>query len=60
MGFFTTSETKTLGMFQEKEHGHWFEYRLTENEWGGKETVKFILITIEDAPGYSTFWWVLS
>jgi len=26
----------------------------------GKETVKFILITIEDAPGYSTFWWVLS
>lgn len=26
----------------------------------GKETIKFILITIEDAPGYSTFWWVLS
>lgn len=26
----------------------------------GKETVKFLLITIEDAPGYSSFWWVLS
>lgn len=33
MGYFTTPGVKTLGMFQEKEHGHWFEYRLTTNEW---------------------------
>lgn len=36
MGYFTKSEP-ILGVFQEKEHGHWFEYRLTEDEWALKQ-----------------------
>ena len=37
MGYFTSPGPKTIGMFREKEHGNWFEYRLTEDEWALKQ-----------------------
>lgn len=34
MSYFNYGETpKTIGAFKEKEHGHWFEYRETSDEW---------------------------
>jgi len=33
MGYFTSPGPKPIGAFQEKEHGHWFEYRPTSDEW---------------------------
>lgn len=28
--------TQNVGEFQERDHGHWFTYRLTTNEWALK------------------------
>jgi len=39
MGYFNqTGATKNiLGVFQEKQHGNWFQYRLTNDEWALKQ-----------------------
>lgn len=38
MSYFNYGETpKTIGAFEEKEHGHWFEYRETSDEWALKQ-----------------------
>ena len=39
MGYFTA--LGATGVFQEKEHGHWFEYRPTKNEWALEQGLNF-------------------
>lgn len=40
MGYFTADGQKSIGVFQEKGCGNWFEFRQTDDEWALKQGLR--------------------